>query len=524
MKRFYWIIFLIVVLGAGLVWLGCSNEPANVTGPGSESQQIAKLTPGAVGLERAMAVQNEHTHGLMAISGVVGTATGLGPNGTPAVLVLTKAPGIPGIPPKLDGIPVIVKVTGEIRALLGEDKPPRWFPRPVPIGVSTGHPDITAGTIGARVKDDAGDVYALSNNHVYADENNASILDNVLQPGTVDGGVDPEDAIGSLFDFETIVFHPRARNEIDAAIALSSTVELGNATPSDGYGIPSSTTVSASLGQAVQKYGRTTSLTKGTITGVNATVRVGYSSGTAKFVNQIIIEDGSFSDGGDSGSLVVTDDDYRNPVGLLFAGSASVTIANRIDPVLDRFNVSIDGEGGGEPVNTSPTAIFSFNISGLTVDFTDESTDDGTVEAWEWDFGDDQTSDGQNPSNTYIESGTYGVTLTVTDNDGATDSKSTDVTVTEHGTEPPVVTGCEPDNGSPGERMIVVISGSNFLDGATVDFGGAGIVVQSVSFVDSNHLNVKINIQRKATTGSRDVTVTNPDNQSSIPAAVFTVN
>jgi hypothetical protein len=62
------------------------------------------------------------------------------------------------------------------------------FDRPVPIGVSTGHPDITAGTIGARVKDSDGNIYALTNNHVYADENRASIGDKVLQPGAFDGG------------------------------------------------------------------------------------------------------------------------------------------------------------------------------------------------------------------------------------------------------------------------------------------------------------------------------------------------
>lgn len=215
-------------------------------------------------------------------------------------------------------------------------------PRPAPIGASTGHPNVTAGTIGCRVTDGT-NVYVLSNNHVYADENKASIGDNVLQPGPYDGGEDPRDAIGTLYDFEPIIFHPRARNEVDAAIALTDTDMVGNATPADGYGTPSSTTVQPSLELVVQKYGRTTGLTSGVITAINATVTVGYSSGTARFVNQIIIEPGGYSAGGDSGSLIVTQGG-KNPVGLLFAGSSTITVANPIDAVLDSFGVTIDGE------------------------------------------------------------------------------------------------------------------------------------------------------------------------------------
>jgi hypothetical protein len=228
------------------------------------------------------------------------------------------------------------------------DKPPHWCERPVPIGVSTGHPDITAGTIGCRVTDGS-NVFALSNNHVYANENLASIGDNVLQPGTYDGGVDPDDMIGTLADFEPINFHPRARNKIDAAIALTSTDMVGNATPSgdpdypDGYGTPSSTTATAYVGMEVQKYGRTTGHTYGDVTGINATVRVGYSTRSAIFVEQILIEPGGFSAGGDSGSLVVTKIG-KNPVGLLFAGSSTMTVANPIDLVLERFGVTVDGQ------------------------------------------------------------------------------------------------------------------------------------------------------------------------------------
>jgi hypothetical protein len=219
--------------------------------------------------------------------------------------------------------------------------PPLWCTRPVPIGVSTGHPAITAGTIGCRVKDALGNVYALSNNHVYANENKAAIDDNVLQPGSYDGGLNPRDAIGTLYDFQPIVFSRRANNTIDAAIALCSKETLGNSTPTGSYGKPSSATLTATTGLAVQKHGRTTLLTTGNVYAVNATVNVGYSSATARFVNQIMITPGTFSAGGDSGSLIVTQEG-KNPVGLLFAGSSSVTIANPINAVLERFGVTVD--------------------------------------------------------------------------------------------------------------------------------------------------------------------------------------
>jgi hypothetical protein len=143
-------------------------------------------------------------------------------------------------------------------------------------------------------------------------------------------------------------------NTIDAAIALSSTDNLSNATPSDGYGKPKQAILdpmSALLAKTVQKYGRSTGLTKGVVTGINATVNVTYGSGkVALFVEQIIIEKtkGPFLKSGDSGSLAVIrgGEHDRKPVGLIFAGTSGggLAVANPIDAVLTRFNVTIDGE------------------------------------------------------------------------------------------------------------------------------------------------------------------------------------
>ena len=83
-----------------------------------------------------------------------------------------------------------------------------------------------------------------------------------------------------------------------------------------------------------------------------------------------------------------------------------------------------------EEPNEAPSASFTFSADGLTVDFTDTSSDsDGSVVSWAWSFGDGGTSTEQNPTRSYWGAGTYTVTLTVTDDDGASDSASQDVMV-----------------------------------------------------------------------------------------------
>jgi len=315
--------------------------------------------------ERVREVQQRHTAKLMAQKGVVGTAVGLSEGGQPAMLVLLEEAGVAGIPADLDGVSVRAIVTGKIEALAsrsalaGKGRPSQqkidptaWFKRPVPIGVSTGNSrECSAGTIACRVSK-GGTVYALSNNHVYALENNATAGkngDKVVQPGLYDTrcAYNPDSVIGTLAAFEPIEFSTTAGNRIDAAVAVSSEAHLGDSTPADGYGTPSSQTTAATLGMAVQKYGRTSSLTKGTVTGIDAIINIGYSSGTARFVDQIIVQSRSpFIKAGDSGSLLVTDSDEKSPVGLLFAGDSSgkFAIANHIDDVLDAFGVTIDGQ------------------------------------------------------------------------------------------------------------------------------------------------------------------------------------
>ncbi len=319
-------------------------------------------------IRHAVAVQNRNTDSLLKIPGVVGTATGVDRNGAPVILVLASDAAAALVPAALEDLPVAIKSADGIFAMNDADAlpllasttarpdsvtaalaPTDRFPRPVPIGVATGNRYYCAsGTISARVKDSAGRVYALSNNHVFALENRAPLNSWILQPGLVETScvVDQQNAMALLKAYQPIRFGLISTNTIDAAVAITTTAYLGTGTPSDGYGVPKSQIAAAAVGQAVQKYGRTTALTHGAVTGINASIFVGYTSGTALFVNQIIIESPTaFILPGDSGSLLVSDPG-RNPVGLCFAGNANGTmgIANPIGAVLTRFGVTIDGE------------------------------------------------------------------------------------------------------------------------------------------------------------------------------------
>ncbi|HUT89101.1 MAG TPA: hypothetical protein VMY37_06380 [Thermoguttaceae bacterium] len=340
------------------------------------------------GLQKAMQAQERHTARLMALPDVVGTAVGLDAQGQPAVKVLTARGGVAGIPANLEGVPVEVEVTGLFFAIPGRPagkKPPPLpavdptsrFDDPVPIGVSTGNEfSWSAGTIGCKVfaiVEETVECYALSNVHVFdpwhygvSSEGNPNAVERgerMVQPGRIDdpaddGGVATEDNIlGKIVGSVPIDFSGEATNYVDAAIAIVPTADyegvgdcrtLGNSTPIDGYGTPEwadwEHTVCADVGQAVQKYGRSTGLTKGEVSLVNVTVEVGYDVGTAVFVGQILIDGRKFLKPGDSGSLVVTDPG-KSPVGLLFAGNTrgSLGIANPIGLVLAAFQVSIDG-------------------------------------------------------------------------------------------------------------------------------------------------------------------------------------
>jgi hypothetical protein len=241
------------------------------------------------------------------------------------------------IPESIDGVPVDVVATGEIYA-----QPNKGRYRPAPGGVSVGHVKVTAGTIGCLVTKNK-KLYILSNNHVLSPCNNAKPGDAIVQPGPIDGGKDPQDRIALLSEFKPINFGGVAVNYIDAAIAQTTPRLVTSLNKC--FGKISASPIPCKLNLLVKKCGRTTQLTKGRITDCNATVKVNYTScnKVALFKNQITVRSltsMSFSAGGDSGSLVVTQEGNR-PVGLLFAGGDGFTFANPITRVLSALKVTI---------------------------------------------------------------------------------------------------------------------------------------------------------------------------------------
>ena len=273
------------------------------------------------------------------------------------------------VPPVIENVVTDVVEVGIIRA--NQARTDSW--RPAPGGVSIGHYQITAGTLGVLVRDrSSGGPMILSNNHVMANSNSANLGDPILQPGPADGGQLGTDTIAHLERFHPIAFSqepgvcgladavaqfgslmarvvgsghqlvahqadPEATNLMDAAIARpvnhadlrDDILEIGMV----------SGTLEASLGMAVRKSGRTTGFTSGEVLVLDTTVQVSYGTDrTAQFEGQILT--GPMSEGGDSGSLLVAGDSPR-AVGLLFAGSSQTTINSPIQVVLDTLDIEL---------------------------------------------------------------------------------------------------------------------------------------------------------------------------------------
>jgi hypothetical protein len=222
--------------------------------------------------------------------------------------------------------------------------------RPLRVGASIGHFKITAGTLGAFVRSrDDGSVLIVSNNHVLANENKAKKGDHIIQPGEFDGGQNPAAKVGELFRF--VRLKKAGANLVDGAVA-----SIDGAIPFDHRTLTGLGKL-AGLGDpvlaeddAVGKVGRTTGTTKGRVSAFELdNVVVDYGLGVLKFDNQVEIEStGSdpFSQGGDSGSLIVDAD--RRAVAILFAGSDQggpsghgLTFANPIRAVLDALKVDL---------------------------------------------------------------------------------------------------------------------------------------------------------------------------------------
>ncbi len=278
--------------------------------------------------------------------------------------------------------PTDVVEVGEIRIVnsLTSTIDPTQRIRPVHPGLSVAlNPQVTAGTIGFIVEKvgQGSQNYILSNWHVIA-ASNVPVIDreNVLitQPGTHDNGTVPDDVIDDLNDFVPVggslipdlsdcnigngvarvangiarmmfsrtrlqAIRPQAEGDqlVDAALGILHIVaERGIPQIGQPFGEGR-----AELGMQVQKYGRTTQYTSGEVTQVDMSVLVqGYPEGPVLFVDQVAItgSTGPFLQGGDSGSGLLWG---AKAVGLCFAGSDTIGIANQFPNVADALGIQL---------------------------------------------------------------------------------------------------------------------------------------------------------------------------------------
>ncbi len=218
-----------------------------------------------------------------------------------------------------------------------------------------------SGTLGALVTDGI-NTYILSNNHVLGRSGGATAGEDVSQPGMIDANCQVTTVVG---DFTTAAPLGGGSN-VDAAIAQLRLAQMDPTGFIEDIGIPTKAVVAPTVGMSVAKSGRTTGFTTGNIQSVNTSVSVQYQQScgsgkkfTVSYTGQIVITPGSFSAGGDSGSLIVTNNSAHNPVGLLFAGSSSSTIANPAGLVLTRLSTALGstltfvGTGTASPTTLS---------------------------------------------------------------------------------------------------------------------------------------------------------------------------
>ncbi|MBA7468133.1 hypothetical protein ES707_03374 [subsurface metagenome] len=282
-------------------------------------------------------LKQKYESNLLRIKGV----TGVDLNSSIIVYVEKFTPQLAQFLPRtLEGVPVKVIETGPIGLLsfpivsaIYASRTERV--RPAPGGISIGHPDISAGTLGCRARDRATrKISGLSNNHVLYGEWGAnpggSRGDPIYQPGPADGG-GSGDEIGTLERWVPVKLEEP--NLVDAAIFYSdelteNILEVGK---------PSQTLEELYPGMLLKKSGARSGLTFSKVLGVNATLKV-EGWGEAIFHDQIVAMP-ALAIPGDSGSWVGGDND--GTVGLVYAGSTAITAICKATNIEKLLNIEI---------------------------------------------------------------------------------------------------------------------------------------------------------------------------------------
>lgn len=290
-------------------------------------------------LQDAISIQEANSASLMAIPGVNGTGVGQSADGKARLLVFTSQSEVRNVPASIGGIKTQIEFIGEVVPMAGPPKGYKGTYRdPLPCGVSIGNDDdCAAGTLGCLVRSvSGGNPYLLSNHHVLEGSQGGTRID---QPGRYDSKNCAHPAQVATNYLIAPILYDGSDNVIDAGIATYNVANFTGSMVNNLY-TPTSNVTLPSINLGVKKVGRTSGLTTSSIAGVNVTLNVNYGGGNiGHFVGQIYIANGRFIQSGDSGSLMV--DNNNNPVGLCFAGSSSACFANPITPVLNYFGVMV---------------------------------------------------------------------------------------------------------------------------------------------------------------------------------------
>lgn len=348
------------ILATLFIW-GCSGSGDSPTGPANldvDGLSLANPKVAAV-----IPIQERHTKDLMANPDVIGTAVTLDENGEPAIMLLVTTEAAGKLAPmKIEGVPVRIELTDKIVAMDGGAAHRTLQTPPIQLGTSGGwRTDLAngfccGGTLGSLINVGS-QQRILSNYHVLeADIVNggngitAQTGDFVIQPALIDVNCNAANAqnVATLVKSSSL---PGSNVDASSATIIAGMVNTSGAILD--VGTLTSATIAASLNQLVKKSGRTTGLTRSKVNGLNATISVAYENEcaggaafTKTFTGQILISNkgSKFLAGGDSGSLMVQDV-TTNPraVGLLFAGSNTIAVANPIGQVLSFFGATMVG-------------------------------------------------------------------------------------------------------------------------------------------------------------------------------------
>jgi len=188
-------------------------------------------------------------------------------------------------------------------------------------------------------------------------------------------------------------------------------------------------------------------------------------SGSTDPDGTIVAYDWDFGDGS-TGSGMMLNHIYAMP------GTYNITLTVTDDSgAIDSANTTAAIDAANQPPMANPNGPYSGMVNiAVAFDGTGSTDLDGTINSYEWDFGDGSTGTGSMPTHTYVAEGTYNVVLTVTDNGGLADTAATTAAIGAVANQPPIANANGPYAGTVGLPVAFDSAGSDDPDGTLVAY------------------------------------------------------